>query len=568
MGWLSTGPRMTVKNPYRLISPSPGWARLFWPKGHEHDLDVRLALSIVRDIPGCQLGDGYAELPHTTWMLDVWDELLEATGQAEPPLPAVTQGPFEPRRPPYPFQQEAIDFALDEGCVLIADDMGLGKSTEAAVAAETMRRASGGSVVIIAPLMVRGTWKRELLAVGAIEDDSQFCALESRDSKHESFRREARYYFVHYDIARAWWSRLNALGPRKPKVAIVDEVHWVRNSRTQRSKGTLMLAGTCKNIISLTGTPLDNRPSDLWFPLTLTTGARTWGGPLDFRRRYAGAYHDGYGYRDGEEPTHTLELQARLKPFYLRRTAEQVGLQLPALTRSSMRVTLDTPRQREHDDVLQGASLEQIVRAVSRGAVEQVLPTLTRLRQITSVAKISTTVDYVHNLLDQGESLVVFCWERETVHRLAGRIDGHTLTVEGSLPQDTRDEQVRRFQEGTEPTALLATMGSLREGVTLHRGRIVVMHDLHWVLSHMLQAEKRIHRIGQHRPCQSVWMLADDSIDTILAPTLIRKAELMKDVLGIEAGVDAARDLDLAEVAGEDAVEEQVELALRAWRMA
>ena len=134
------------------------------------------------------------------------------------------------------------------------------------------------------------------------------------------------------------------------------------------------------------------------------------------------------------------------------------------------------------------------------------------------------------------------------------------------MSQSARDANVQRFQASETPTAMVATLDALREGVTLHRGRTVVLHDLHWVLSHMLQAEKRIHRIGQVHPCQSIWMVADNSIDTILAPILLRKASYMQGALDIDAGSEALADVDLAELAGGNAVEDQVEAALSAWR--
>jgi SNF2 family DNA or RNA helicase len=116
--------------------------------------------------------------------------------------------------------------------------------------------------------------------------------------------------------------------------------------------------------------------------------------------------------------------------------------------------------------------------------------------------------------------------------------------------------------------ALIATYGALREGVTLHRARIVVHHDLHWLLTALLQAEARIYRIGQTRACESIWMIAAGTIDALLAPLLMRKAEAMSAVLGQTKGEDSLRELALLDAAGSLSVDQQLSEALDAWRVA
>lgn len=543
-----------------------------WRDGQQHPLDVELALSCLKDVPGCSLHPQAIEVPHTAWMLPAVESLWELCDVAAPKLEQPPVAAWSPARPLYDYQQEAADFIIAERGTLVADAMGLGKTSEAIVAAERLRRAYGPDAqgIILAPLMVRETWKRELLTLGAIETELQFCALATRNLNDPSYRTEGvRYYFLHYDVARAWWSRLT--GPARP-VVILDEAHWIRNARTQRAKGAAVLAGMCRNRIVLTGTPLDNRPADLWFPLTVATGQRTWGGPLDFRKRYAGAEFNGYGWED-TVPTRTDELQQRMEPFFLRRTAESVGLQLPTLTRQSMLVDFDPRSRGRHDGVLHSVDLRTLVKALMSGHVQDdVLPILTTLRKITSRAKVASTVAYVSNALDQGEAVVVSCWEREVAERLRTAIDAplhRKFLISGDISQTQRAAAIERFQQvpADEPAVMVSTLGTLREGVTLHRARIMVLHDLHWVLNHLLQVEARIHRIGQARPCQSVWMLAEDSIDTLLAPMLLTKARYAEEILGIKAGVDALADLDLDAVElPQEQLDYQVERVLDRWR--
>lgn len=530
----------------RLLRPYRGWVRLLVPEGTKFNTtDVEL-------IPGIRVDGQAIDLPHTTWMLPEVEALVEAAGHSDalyPSGPQPAMRAWVPRRELYGYQCDGVDVMLGARGFVLGDDMGLGKTPQAIVAAESMRRHHGDRpALVIAPLFTRDVWRRELAALGAVGPEAaDFCALVSRDPDDASFQGYGiSWYFVHYDVVRAWWSKLYRLGPqRRPCAVIVDEAHWVKNARTQRAKGTAVATGTANWRCLLTGTPMDNKPADLWHLLTIASGPRTWGHPLAFRQRYCGAVHSGYGWQD-QEPTHVEELRRRLDGVYLRRTADDVGLELPDLTRSYQMCDMADAERREHDDVLGTVHLDAIVRAIMHGHIAEVLPVISRLRQITSQTKIRATAEFVLNAMEQEPAVVVFCWERRIAEALAMRLETGVKTppvvvAHGGFDQKTVDETIESFQR--HGGVLVSTIDKLREGVTLHRARIVVMHDLDWKLTKILQAEKRIHRIGQLRACQSVWMLARDSFDTVLAPILAKKAEAMAQILDMDEGVDATEDL-------------------------
>jgi len=418
-----------------------------------------------------------------------------------------------------------------------------------------------GPTVIVAPKFTREVWRRELLALGAIAAPDELCVLQTTDLGDESFRREARWFFVHYEIANFWATKLYQA---RPSVAILDEAHWIKNGRAKRSEGATMIAAPCKRRILLTGTPLENRPHDLWNLLTLACGQRTWGGPLDFRKRYCGASYNGYGYTDGE-PTHVDELRARLLPYYLRRTAEQVSAEMPQLSRRAQVVDVPEAYALEAQSILDRRTAEELVRAVASGAMQgAVLQTFTRLRQLASRAKIGATVELVNNCINQDEHVVVFCWEREVAAEIASRVQ-LALLATGDHTQAERDQAVSVFQDSVTACAMVATYGAMREGVTLHRARTVVLHDLDWVLTRMLQAEARVHRISQKRACQAIWMVGKNTGDQLLAPVLEAKAAALSQMLGDPSAAAAATELDLARLAGVKSVEQQVDEALASW---
>jgi superfamily II DNA/RNA helicase len=255
------------------------------------------------------------------------------------------------------------------------------------------------------------------------------------------------------------------------------------------------------------------------------------------------------------------ELQARLASCYLRRTEADVGAQVPALTRVLHRVdgsdvAID-PTLRKFIGKSRVHALDILREHFQRSSYgRDTLEMLMAWRKWTSRAKLPHTADYVASLFLEGEHVVVFAWERYTVERLAelipkackaveAGVDCWTMVVHGGLEQERRDELIAQFQASNVPIVLIATIDSLKEGVTLHRARHTVQHDLHYIPAVMFQADKRTNRIGQTRPCTSAWMMVEDSADEIIAEHLLRKADDVADALGDVAMQESLDELAL-----------------------
>jgi SNF2 family DNA or RNA helicase len=545
-----------------------GWVRVSWQRDARPDPEVSAALEHAARIPGVLRYDNAVSVSPTAFDVPEVQAFFDATRiDARRPKDSPNYKLPELPRPLYRYQREGAEKACASGSLLLADPPGFGKTPQAIAAALTL--AHGRTVVIVGPLFTRDVWRRELLVLGVPAEE--FCALASRDMNDASWNPDAKWFFVHYDVVAAWQSRFSSMPfDRRPAVVIVDEAHYCKNPKALRTKGVYLLASTATHRLVLTGTPLDAKPFELFSLLRITTGPQTWGSTLDFRKRYCGAEHDGYHWVD-REPTHIEELLQRMAPWYLRRTEAEAGLELPPLTRTVYTVDLDEKALAAHADVLAGHDLRELVRAVARGDVtKDTLALITALRKITSKAKQKATQELVESLYDQGEHVVVFTWERERASAVCGFTAKYNpirtaWVVTGEHPQDYRDILIGYFQNEPVPAILAATYGALREGVTLHRARTVVLHDLDWQLTGMLQAEGRVRRIGQRRPCQSLWMVAKGTVDELIARTLLIKAEVLQSMLGT---VDQALLDDtavMAKAAGVELGQEHVDRIIGEW---
>lgn len=565
----------------KMWSPTPGWLAFRW-HGDVADVPGRVVRAIhdLEGVPGAEVNTEtvFAEIPFNMLGLHAVT-VLGSAAKRNVSAVAFSDGPLVDvslRRPLFPHQRAAVAWLVAQQGGVLADQMGLGKTASAAAAATVLAQEAQRPVLIVGPTYVRESWRQELEALGLAEE------LPTLHGTRPSFERGASmtfgFSFIHYEILHAWAPAIRA--QLRPGVVIFDEAHWIKNPRSKRGQVAKAVATGAK-VIGLTGTPMLNRTRELWNILQLVDKAKSWGSEFDFRRRYCGAYRGEYGWVDGQ-PTYVEELRTRLRASYLRRTVEDVGLDMPPFSRRAVYVELDAAARKQHADTLEQVGHEQLFGILQRGGgQEETLRLLNRLRRLTSKAKLKATADFVASCLRQEESVLVFTWERRTAERLetlvTARMKGcgsfETELVHGGLSQRERDEAVERFQRNTSeaptPCALFSTLDALKEGVTLTRARHVVMHDLSWVPADALQAEARIHRIGQTKACTSTWMLARASIDTLMAQAIVRKGDEQHRVLGIDAAEQAARDLGFVEANegdGLDWARDEAQRVMRAWQ--
>ncbi len=562
----------------RLSYPRRAWADLSWGERDELPEDLVGLMSDLERLPGVELNEGHLRVPKNVWGTDLWarthDVLFDLVDLNATRYDANYKAPFEPKRPLLDHQLDAVQMLVENRGGLLADEMGLAKTSSAIVAAERIAHLEGDDRprVIIAPKYTRAVWLRELLATGAIETEVDFEWAEGFDTfEGKQWRWDAKWWFVHYQLAMKWANRL-VVNPRgKPVVAIIDEIHWIKNGRAQRSKATNALAGVATARIGLTGTPISNKPSELWWPLSVIDGKNSWGGPVDFRQRYCSAYHDGHGWVDGE-PSCTVELNERLAGGYLRRLTREV-VDLPPMRRQTLLVDMDDAAKEKHEVICAELGADRVLNAILYGQMgEDTLKAINQLRALTSDIKLRTTIRHCLDILEADQSVVVFTWRRKTAEKIGKMLQkdwwshadkGCCEVVHGGFKQEQRDHYVEYFQEYG--GVLVATMDSLKEGVTLTRANHVVLHDLNWVPSDILQAEARVYRIGQGQPVMSYWVMAEHSIDVMIARCLLMKADQIADTLGITAAKDAAAELGLDKIAAIPSVEEEMSRLIDEW---
>lgn len=520
-------------------------------------------------IPGVRLLDGsgvggeaWLRIPRNAVRLPAIQAFLSNLGLSEPNWPTASLGAAMPARPLFRHQRDAVDRIAARGALLLGDQPGLGKTASAATAAWARLTAQPGrSALIIGPGYLESVWRSELEVLGY--GPLWACrGANPTDSKRmmplATSAQPMRWIFCHYDILRWWWPVLQHV---RLAVTIFDEAHLLKSATSMRTRSAKAVVGPEAMRLALTGTPVVNRLGEAHTLLSLVTGGQTWGSPTEFRRRYAGAYHNGYGWTDSH-PTNQEELQERLGGLYLRRDASVLDERLPERTRKKLSVELDSETAKAARELLAGYTPAQILDAIRKsGTGRNTLDWIMRLRQATSRAKVPTTVALADSIIEQSDSVVIFTWERKTAKRIHKDLGGNAcgICVTGEDSQSMRDSLLEAWKNAAQPSHLVATYGALSTGVTLTRANHVILHDLDFVPAVMLQAEARVYRIGQGRPVQSYWPVAEGTLDPFIFDLVSRKAPATA-VLG---------DLDIAELSTFLGTTEDRDLEdILAWSMA
>jgi SWI/SNF-related matrix-associated actin-dependent regulator 1 of chromatin subfamily A len=493
------------------------------------------ALNLLRAMPGARWR---AEQGCWTVSLDAADRtrVLELAGKLgltiAPELtvvqadPAVTAAADRARAVgAYPYQVEGVEWIAARQRALLGDDMGVGKTLQALVALPERARA-----VVIVPAAVKYTWRDE---AARWRSDLTVRIVEGRRADSSALvPAEGEVVVTNYDVLPADLLPVDKSKPAPIAAAaiaakfagvtlIVDEAHRTKNPKAARSKKVRTLSKLCSRTLFLTGTPLLTRPQDLFGLL------QAGGMDRDVFGGWKGFVRDFGGYQEsvargvvvwkftGPAPY----VPDKLRRVMLRRTKAEVLKDLPPKRRATLVVNgLDgTLRDEldelwlEHQDEIQAGHLPpfEAFSAIRAALASQRIPAL-----------LSMVEDYE----EQGVSLVVFSAHRAPIDTLAAR-EGW-LAITG----DTQDKQAvaRAFQSG-EYKGIAVTIPAGGVGLTLTHAAHAIFVDRDWTPALNLQAEDRLHRIGQD--ADSVLytcLVSDHALERHINDLLVRKMQLIE----------------------------------------
>ena len=433
-----------------------------------------------------------------------------------------------------PFQKAGIKYAMQRPATLIGDEMGLGKTVQVC---GLINQTQPESVLIICPASLKVNWQRELERW--LVNDYTIGIASGKELP------DTQIVIINYDILNKYRT---ILGRRRWDLSVADEAHYIKNPKAKRSKLVVHIMQQSGRRVLLTGTPIVNRPAELFNLLQLLDPDR-WDNFFKYAQRYCAAYQGQWGW-DFSGSSNLGELQNILRrTVMVRRLKEDVLTDLPAKRRQVIPIPLngyseqvrkekdledqyaDEIAQAQNDmaqaDIAEDKKAYQAAVAKLRDLTKVQFTEMSEVRHETALLKVKDVISHVKDLMDSVDKVVVMAHHHDVIDELeAGLSEFNPVSLTGRDNQTHRQNAVDRFQTDPKCRLFIGSIQASGVGITLTAASTVVFAELDWVAGNLSQAEDRCHRIGQTDSVLVQHIVIDGSIDARMAQTVIAKQKV------------------------------------------
>ena len=421
----------------------------------------------------------------------------------------------------FEYQKIGVKFLDDKkGRALIADEMGLGKTVQ--TLAWLQLHPEHRPVVIVVPASLKLNWEREALKW---MDKPSIQILSGK--KPELLLGDL--IIINYDILPAW---IPALMAYRPSVLIADEVHYIKNNAAKRTKTFKKLAKICPHLIGLSGTPIENRPVEIYNIVNLID-PNFMPNFMKFVHKFCGARHNGFGW-DYSGATNTQELHNKLtSSIMLRRLKKDVLKDLPPKLSSFVPIALDNRAEyfEAEQNFIKYIKETKGAEKAKKAASAQALTEVSLLKQLAVAGALKNSIEWIKEFLESGEKLIIFATHKFVIEALMLEFNNIAVKIDGSVATNKRQAIVDRFQADSKVKLFVGNIKAAGVGLTLTAASNVVFLELPWTPSQVDQASDRAHRIGQLNAVTIWFLLPVNTIMEKIAKLLDKKRKTVDQVL-------------------------------------
>ncbi|WP_042686051.1 DEAD/DEAH box helicase [Candidatus Nitrosotenuis chungbukensis] len=424
------------------------------------------------------------------------------------------------------FQREGLDFLIkSSGNALLADEMGLGKTVETLSYIGTEQGTF--PALIVAPLVTLNNWQREIEKFlklksrnGRLIDDKPPTSTIIRVGKSEDLGKYD-FYIINYELL---FKRYKDLAKLNLKTIVCDEVQNLRSKTTQKYHAIKKLSAleSVKYRIGLSGTPIYNRGSEIW-PIVDILRPGLLGSFKEFCEYFC--YINEKGKAIVLENKRESLRNMLQKHVMLRRKKTDVLQELKEKIRHKEIIDADINYYNKE--------LEKIWKKLEddRKAAQNAFDASTAYqraiqseRQVAGVAKLPHVINFVKNIMEIEESVVVFC-HHKAIHSLLHQAlaEFKPASIIGGQSDKERQNSIDTFQNG-ETKLMIAGLRAGNVGINLTRAKYVIFAELDWSPAIHLQAEDRLHRIGQKSTVFAYYLMGNGTLDEHVARVLVDKS--------------------------------------------
>ena len=425
------------------------------------------------------------------------------------------------------YQREAVEAVRDLEYAAIFHEQGLGKTKIAIdLLLYWLEKRVVDTVLLVVKKGLIANWQMELKAHSYI---SPRVLTGDRKNNYYVLNSPTRLVLAHYEAIKSESKRLALFLRTRTVGAILDEATKIKNPDADLTKAFFDIAPQLKRRIIMTGTPVANRPYDLWAQIRFLDGGKAFSDDFETFKRKLSLSND-LAHDDNARAVFEEELQSlhhKMSGFSVRETKDGGVIELPAKVVKMIETDWE-PRQLDLYTQVKNELRAVVVRdgVPTEDASEDAIKRLLRLVQISSNPALideSYTSDpgkwevlegLVEDIVASGEKCIVWTSFTENADWLTSKLQAVGATkVHGKLSMEQRNRAVEIFLNDEDCKVLVATPGAAKEGLTLTVANHVIFFDRGFSLDDYLQAQDRIHRVSQVKTCYVYNLVMRDSID-------------------------------------------------------
>ena len=414
----------------------------------------------------------------------------------------------------YPFQKQGILFMQKKKRILLADEMGMGKSAQ--VCSYIKINPQLRPILLIVPSSLKLNWKKEL-KMWEVNDE---CYVVNGRKDEGYF--EKPIVIINYDIVKDHEERLRKI---PFKLMVLDESHMIKSNSAKRTKSIRNISRKIESIIMMSATPITKTPIDLFTTLNILDPA-SFSSHYRFGQTYCAPKSTGFGtsYNGASnvEQLHKLLVSTvmirKLKKDYLKDLPDKQKIVIP----------MELENRKEYNeaerDVIRYVYETKGRPEAIRASKIEALAKLNVCKQLASEGKMKQAIEFIDNLLSSGEKIVVFAIHKKIISQLMEHYGEEiAVKIDGSVSTKKRQEAVDKFQNDPSVKLFVGNVQSAGTGITLTKSSTVVMLELPFSPSLLNQAIDRVHRISQTNNVSVYFLLAENTVEMRISEILDNK---------------------------------------------
>jgi len=423
------------------------------------------------------------------------------------------------------YQEKAIrKIEHFKGRALLAYEMRMGKTFIALQWLKNNPKIK--PAVVVCPEIGKLHWEEKALRYFGIRS----VVLNGESPPKRKFIHSDRLYILNWEILQYWVEFLKEAQVIAP---ILDEVHYIKERRTQCYKATKKLVKGLPYLLALGGTPLKSRPAELFNILNLIRPDK-YPSFMKYAFRYCKPEHRPWGW-EFKGATNLDELHNNMSAWCMVRMLRKDAMGDLPKDRRVVPIDIDMSRRVEYEEAEHNFITWLTKRSVTRANKAKKAERLVQmgyLKRLAALSKMPNTLKWIDRwLAKKSGKLAIFAIHKEIIQLLHHKYKGQCVVVDGSVRGKKRHLAVKTFQTDKKCRVFIGNTKAAGTVIQLSKAKAAVIIEMDWTPGDLTQCEDRIFDENSNKSMRIYYLVARDTIEHHLCEILQSKQDVLSETL-------------------------------------